>query len=149
MPHARTSKAAREGPIPQMHATRAAQLLTEQTYKPGSRLRATAIGDTKLMLDMSFETHDSTPEWDGSHRAGRFGTPPIFIDVDGLDAEGVLGCGLLAIRAVEDHETREFYRVQHGIAPFHPHNKSGEAAWERIQKLRDRVSVMYPLPNGA
>jgi hypothetical protein len=105
------------------------------------------------MMQMSFESYDSTPFRMGGmsyHEPARFGTPPIYLNVDGLeDPEDIRGMGLLALREVEFHEAREFWRVDHGDAPFHPHNRSGEAAWERVQRLRGRVSVRYPEPDGA
>jgi hypothetical protein len=132
-----------------MNARAAAELLNIMTHKPGYEVTAEPLDDHRVILEMWFPSHDSTPSPDGSHRAGRFGSPVVILDTAGLDAEGVTGLAVMAIDQVETHETREFYRVAHGIAPFHPHNRSGEAAWKRIQNLKDRVRVLYPAPNGA
>lgn len=134
-----------------MQAARAARLLAQMTYKPGTTVEAWPVGrsDSTVYLQFSFDSWDSKPGRYGNHERGRFGSPPITIDVSGLDEVEVAGCGLLAHKAVEDHETREFYRVAHGIAPFHPHNRSGVQAWEHVRTLEDRVRVSYPEPTGA
>lgn len=132
-----------------MQAMWAARLLDKMSYKPGTIVSAHAVSDTQVSMSASFDSWNSTPTPYGTHDRARFGTPPIYLDVSGLNELEVVGVGLLALKEVEDHEIREFWRVAHGVAPFHPHNQSGERAWKHIQGLRNRVTVRYPQPTGA
>jgi hypothetical protein len=134
-----------------MNAHQASELLSKMTYKPGTSVEAWGVGrgDNTVFLKFAFDSWDSTPRPGGYHEQARFGSPPITIDVSGLDAVEVAGAGLIALEQVEQHETREFWRLAHGMAPFHPHNKSGVRAWEHVRTLRNRVRVSYPEPDGA
>lgn len=131
-----------------MNAELAAELLSSMAYKPGSQVIAAAVDSGTVLFGMEFDTYDSTPEPDGYQPPVTITTPPILIDVTSLDTEGVLGAGLNAILKVEEHETREFWRPRSGIiAPFHPHSKSGEAAWQRVRD-DSSATVLYPPANG-
>lgn len=131
-----------------MMAAEAAELLNGQRYKPGSVVVALPIGDDMVGMTFTFDSWDSTPEWDGSNRRAGFSSPPILIETRSLDEEGVLAAGLNAVIEVEIHEAREFWRQKNGArrAQFHPHNRSGDAAWQRTRAIP--VEVLYPKPNG-
>lgn len=130
-----------------MRAPEAAEVLNGMQYKPGSDVVALPVDDDLVMLSVSFVSFDSTPN-ENWNRPATFGTPPILIRTRSLDREGVQAAGLNALLEVEAHETREFWREKNGmkVAPFHPHNRSGETAWQRTRAIP--VEVIYPEPNG-
>lgn len=131
-----------------MRAEQAVAILDRHPYKPGYQVSSRRLGEYLVSLEMEFPSYNSTPEWDGSNEPAVFYTPPILIDVRSLDEEGVEAAGLNALLEVEAHESREFWRRRPDmVAPFHPHNHSGEAAWQRTRAIP--VRVMYPPPNGA
>ena len=128
-----------------MNEERAAQILSGMAYKPGYRVRAWASGTYQVAMELDLDTYDSSPDRFGRMRPAGIISPTVYIDTEHLDKAGVMGAGLMAVLQIEVHEAREFWRDGHGgPAPFHPHNRSGEAAFKLVSGLP--VTVNYPKP---
>lgn len=130
-----------------MHSSDAVRLLKQRRHRPGTSLDFWAMGPDRVGMEYSFDSYDSSPrEYGPMHPAVMISSPPISFSVAGLSEEQVIGCALKAICNVEIHESREFFRDgPGGKAEFHPHNASGERAWQRIVDLP--VEVRYPQPD--
>jgi hypothetical protein len=134
-----------------MKADEAARVLEGMRYRPGATTLAVPVDDDNVMFAVLFEdgAYESTPGPDGSNdKISLFSTPPVKIRCRSLDKLGVQAAGLNGIIEFELHEAREFWREQSGDmkAPFHPHNRSGEANWQRTRAIP--VEVEYPEPDG-
>lgn len=129
-----------------MKATEAAEILNGMRYKPGYRVYAQPVAGSLVEMELVLDTYDSSPDRSGRMHPAMITSPTVYIDAEKLDEEGVMGAGLLACLQVEVHEAREFWRDERtGRAPFHPHNKGGEAAMQRVANIP--VSVRYPKPH--
>lgn len=115
----------------------AVRLANSLTYRPGWTISATAsMRPGHIVVTYDVDTVDTSyPDANGRYARPRFITVDYIIDVTGLGTDTLMyQIYLGAHERVDEHEDREFFRVQRPdgswYAPFHPHDPDRAIRYE-------------------
>lgn len=118
-------------------------------FKPGWKITAEHFGGSLVLLTIYIDTVDTSyPDEDGVCRRQIRLVRDRFINVAGLDLDGLCFQVLSLAAETDVHENREFLKVRQPDgtwkAPLHPHTTQGEAAWQ--ENLESATSRLARIP---
>jgi hypothetical protein len=136
-----------------MEVSSAIALVEQVIYQPGWRFSATDHTNRfegAICVRIDYPARDSKKEYAPAYEKEILTYASFPLIVLDCDEEALFASLVFAIEEINQHETREFFRVAPTFwAPFHPHRIDGMRRWQRVRNKRRRsVNIIGDLQFG-